>query len=319
MTVGERTRRVGLYGVIALLVAVASSAFLAYDTGSPTEVSTAAADARVHAAPPAAATSSPEPTTTEPPTTTTTEPAPQVDLGAGLPSAEAVAGDSVNLGVAILDLQTGEVADSNGDKQFYSASLSKLILVVDMLDRRAENGLELSDDDLQLVDRALTYSDDEAMDALWTRFDGMAAIDRVAARLGMTGTHSPDDPSQWGEVVITADDMVKLYQYVLSGKMAEADRDLIVDALSGAQEEAADGFDQFFGLLDANARGSRSAYAKQGWMYYLPSDVYLHSAGIVDNRYAVAVLTIQTGVSTDAAKDQVAKIVSAALTPLPAT
>ena len=319
MTVGERTRRVGLYGVIALLVAVASSAFLAYDTGSPTEVSTAAADARVHAAPPAAATSSPEPTTTEPPTTTTTEPAPQVDLGAGLPSAEAVAGDSVNLGIAILDLRTGEVVGSDGDKQFYSASLSKLILVVDMLDRRAEDGLELSDDDLTLVDRALSYSDDEAMDALWTRFDGMAAVDRVAARLGLTGTHAPDDPSQWGEVVITANDMVHLYQYVLSGKMAPADRDLIVDALSGAQEEAADGFDQFFGLLDGDARGSRAAYAKQGWMYYLPSDVYLHSAGIVDGRYAVAVLTIQTGVSTDVAKDQVAKIVSDALGPLPPT
>jgi beta-lactamase class A len=305
--------------VIALMVAIASSAFLAYDTGSPIEVSPAAADAKVHAAPPASAPSSPEPTTTEPPTTTTAAPAPQVDLGAGLPAAAAAAGDSVNLGVAILDLQTGEVVGSDGDKQFYSASLSKLILVVDMLDRRAEDGLELSDDDLRLVDRALSYSDDEAMDELWTRFDGMAAIDRVAARLGLTGTHSPDDPSQWGEVVITANDMVQLYHHVLGGRMAAADRDLIVDALSGAQEQATDGFDQFFGLLDGEARGSRPAYAKQGWMYYLPGDVYLHSAGIVDERYAVAVLTVQAGVPTDTAKAQVAKIVSAALAPLPAT
>jgi beta-lactamase class A len=295
------------------MVALTISVFLEFDTGAPSTVDTAAADTRIHAAPPAAS-STPEPTTT-----TTVPPAPQVDLGAGLPGAEAAAGDSVDLGVAILDLQTGELVGSNGDKQFYSASLSKLLLVVDMLDRRAEGDLELSDDDLQLVDRALSYSDDGAMDVMWTRFDGMAAIDRVAARVGLTGTHAPDDPSQWGEVVVTADDMVRLYQYITDGKLAEADRDLVVDALSGAQQEAADGFDQFFGLLDKAARGSRAAYAKQGWMYYLPSDVYLHSAGVVDNRYAVAVLTIQTGVSTGAAEEQVANIVAAALAPLPAT
>ncbi|PRY36119.1 serine hydrolase [Umezawaea tangerina] len=303
------------------MVAIASSAFVAYDTGTPTAVQSAAADARVHAAPPlAAAAPSADPSTSSaPPTTTTTAPpAPQPDLGAGLASAEQVAGDSVDLGVAVLDLRTGDLVGSGGDKQFYSASLSKLLLVVDMLDRRAEGDLELSDDDLDLVDRALSYSDDGAMDVMWTRFDGMAAIDRVAARLGLTGTHAPDDPSQWGEVVVTADDMVHLYQYVLL-KMPEADRDLVVDALSGAQEEAADGFDQFFGLLDQNARGSRAAYAKQGWMYYLPSDVYLHSAGVVDNRYAVAVLTVQSGVSTDTAKDKVAQIVGATLTPLPNT
>lgn len=306
--------------MIALLGAIASSAFVVYDTGSPSAVNTAAAaDTRGHAAPPAAVTT-PQPTTTPPPTTTTTvPPAPQIDLGAGLPEAEAAAGDAVDLGVAILDLRTGELVDSGGAKQFYSASLSKLLLVVDLLDRRAEDGLELSDDDLQLVDRALSYSDDGAMDVLWTRFDGMAAIDRVAERVGMTGTHAPDDPSQWGEVVVTADDMVRLFQYVTGGKMAEADRDLIVDALSAAQEEATDGFDQFFGLLDGTTRGSRAAYAKQGWMYYLPSDLYLHSAGVVDSRYAIAVLTIQTGVSTDTARDRVASIVGAALTPLPAT
>ncbi|HWO64969.1 MAG TPA: serine hydrolase [Umezawaea sp.] len=310
-------RRVGLYGVIAFMVAIASSAFLANGTDSPDvtapeaaaaapSTADAAPDARAYAAPPAAG-------------TTTAPPAPQVDFGAGLASAEEAAGDSVDMGVAIMDLRTGALVGSGGDKPYYSASLSKLLLVVDVLDRRAAGDLDLSDEDLDLIDRALSYSDDGAMDVMWTRFDGMDAIDRVAQRVGMTGTHAPDDPSQWGEVVVTADDMVRLYQYVLGGKMAEADRDLVVDALDGAQQEAADGFDQFFGLLDGNARGSRAAYAKQGWMYYLPDDVYLHSAGVVDGRYAVAVLTVQTGVSTDDAKSRVAAIVSAALTPLPAT
>jgi hypothetical protein len=117
---------------------------------------------------------------------------------------------------------------------------------------------------------------------MWTRFDGMDAIGRVAAEAGLTGTHAPDDPSQWGEVVITANDMVRLYHYLLGSPV----RDEVVTALSSAPATAADGFNQAFGLL-----GNGGGYAKQGWMYYLPSDVYLHSAGVLGDRYAVAVLT----------------------------
>jgi hypothetical protein len=185
------------------------------------------------------------------------------------------AGGKSDVGVAVMDLQTGQVISQEGDKPFYSASLSKLILAVDALQQ------PLSDDQ-DLIHRALSASDDEAMDVLWTRFDGMDAIGRVAAEAGLTDTHAPEDPSQWGEVVISADDMVRLYHYILGSP----ERDTVVAALSSAPDTAADGFDQAFGLL-----GVTGFYAKQGWMYYLPSDVYLHSAGVLDNRYAVAVLT----------------------------
>ncbi|MDT7784795.1 MAG: hypothetical protein QOF58_3214 [Pseudonocardiales bacterium] len=193
----------------------------------------------------------------------------------------AAAGGKSDVGVAVMDLQTGQTISQEGDKQFYSASLSKLILAVDALQQ------PLSDDDSDienrdLIHRALSASDDEAMDVLWTRFDGMDAIGRVAAEAGLTDTHAPDDPSQWGEVVITANDMLRLYHYILGSPV----RDTIVAALSSAPSTAADGFDQEFGLL-----GVSGAYAKQGWMFYLPGDVYLHSAGVLDNRYAVAVLT----------------------------
>ena len=181
-----------------------------------------------------------------------------------------------DVGVAVMDLTSGQVVSQQGDQPFYSASLSKLILAVDALQQ------PLSDADQDLIHRALSASDDNAMDVLWTRFDGMDAIGRVASEAGLTGTHAPDDPSQWGEVVITANDMVRLYHYILGSPV----RDPIVAALSAAPAIAADGFDQAFGLL-----GDTGVYAKQGWMYYLPSDVYLHSAGVLDNRYAIAVLT----------------------------
>lgn len=210
----------------------------------------------------------------------------------------AAAGGASDVGIAVLDLETDQVVSEQGDKPFYSASLSKLILAVDALHQ------QLSDEDQDLIHRALSVSDDNAMDVLWTRFDGMDAIGRVAAEAGLTGTHAPDDPSQWGEVVITANDMVRLYHYILGSP----ERDAIVAALSSAPATAADGFDQAFGLL-----GITGVYAKQGWMYYLPSDVYLHSAGVLDNRYAVAVLTTSPTGSWTTARQSINAVATAVL------
>ncbi|MDX8035048.1 serine hydrolase [Lentzea sp. BCCO 10_0856] len=216
-------------------------------------------------------------------------------------SAAIAAGGKSDVGVAVMDLETGQVVSQQGDQPFYSASLSKLILAIDALRQ------PLSEDDRDLIHRALSASDDEAMDVLWTRFDGMEAIGRVAAEAGLTGTHAPEDPSQWGEVVITANDMVKLYRYIL----ASPERDTIVAALSSAPTTAADGFDQTFGLL-----GITGVYAKQGWMYYLPSDVYLHSAGVLDNRYAVAVLTTSPTGSWTTARQSINAVTKAVLAKL---
>lgn len=201
----------------------------------------------------------------------------------------------------MLDLQTGQTVSQQGDQPFYSASLSKLILAVDALQQ------PLSDADHELIYRALSASDDNAMDVLWTRFDGMDAIGRVAAEAGLTGTHAPDDPSQWGEVVITANDMARLYRFILSSPV----HDTIVEALSDAPATAADGFDQKFGLL-----GIAGAYTKQGWMYYLPSDVYLHSAGVLGNRYAVTVLTTSPTGSWTAARQAIDAVTTSLLAKL---
>lgn len=213
----------------------------------------------------------------------------------------AAAGGKSDVGFAVMDLQTGQVVSDQGDKPFFSASLAKLILATDALQQ------PLSEEDQDLIHRALSVSDDDAMDVLWERFDGMDAIGRVAAEAGLTGTHAPDDPSQWGEVVITANDMVRLYHYILGSPV----RDTIVADLSSAQATAADGFDQQFGLL-----GVTGAYAKQGWMFYLPSEVYLHSAGVLDNRYAVAVLTTSPTGSWTTARQSINAVSSALLVKL---
>jgi hypothetical protein len=153
-------------------------------------------------------------------------------------------------------------------------------------------------------------SDDNAMNALWTKFGGPAAMTRVASSLGMVDTATPDDPSQWGETVVSPAGFARLYQHILAD-MDEYDRATIVDDLSAAEPRAADGYNQFFGLLGQSAQ----VYAKQGWMYY-GSRLYLHSAGVVHDDsgdYVVVLMSVQPVASTSVAQAAINTVASAML------
>jgi hypothetical protein len=212
-------------------------------------------------------------------------------------AADASAGDTIEIGVAVLDQATGELAVSDrGREPFYAASLAKLVVAVDVLDRRRFDGLVVTDSDLALLRRALSSSDDAAMNALWSRFDGAGAAGRVSHRLHLTATSGPHDPSQWGEMEVSAADYVRLWQYVLA-ELPPADRDLLVSDMDAARSVAADGFDQAFGLLSpaVDGPGAVGAVAKQGWMCCLSQQYYLHSGGAVgpDRRYLVTFMSRQ--------------------------
>jgi hypothetical protein len=214
---------------------------------------------------------------------------------AAVDAAQARAAGSTELAVAVLDRGTGELAvGGRGDEPFYAASLSKLVVIVDVLDRRRLEGLEVTDADLALFERALGPSDDSAMSAIWDRFDGPGAVDRVRQRLGLSGTTPPKRAGQWGEVEITAADYVRVWKHVLD-EMPPDDRDLLVGDLAAAPPVARDGFDQAFGLLAPSVRegDGPGAVAKQGWMCCFSGRYYLHSAGAVgpDRRFVVTMLT----------------------------
>lgn len=200
--------------------------------------------------------------------------------------------DGFDLDAAVLDLTTGVLAsDLTASAPMYAASLAKLVVAVDVIDRRRDEGLVVGDEDLELIRRALGPSDDAAMNELWTRFDGQGAAARVSPRLGLTATAAPTDPSYWGQMTITAADLTTLYRHVLM--MPEADRDLIIGAIAAAPAVATDGFAQDFGLLAPRSVGT--AVAKQGWMCCDDQTSYLHSAGLVgdDGRFVVVLLSRQ--------------------------
>ncbi len=202
-------------------------------------------------------------------------------------------------GVAVEDRTTGQTSvGAAGATPFYAASVVKLYTVVDILHRVETGAVTLTSTDRTDLERALSYSDDNAEDALWTNFGGAAGVARTIALAGLQDSSPPEDTSQWGETLISARDVVTLYDYVLDS-MTPADRDMIMDALQNAQDSAADGFDQAFGLI-APPRPAGVA-AKQGWMW-IGDDFYLHSTGVLgpDDHYVVAVLS-ENGASAGSA------------------
>jgi hypothetical protein len=223
-------------------------------------------------------------------------PTPQRGLAqAAVDAAQAEASGSTQLAVAVLDRETGELAlGGRGNEPYYTASLSKLVVIVDVLDRRRLHGLAVSDGDRALFQRALGPSDDSAMSALWDHFDGAGAVGRVRERLSLQGTSAPRRAGQWGEVEVTAADYVRVWAHILDD-MPPEDRDLLISDMEAAPPVAHDGFDQSFGLLSPAVRGpgGPGAVAKQGWMCCFSGQYYLHSAGAVgaDRRFLVALLT----------------------------
>jgi len=185
-------------------------------------------------------------------------------------------------GAVVYDRTTGRSPVAyNADRGFRSASLVKLLIAIDVLERGA------GPTDREQVSRMLTMSDDGLASMFWVREGGPALVTRTSTELGLTGVRPPEVSGRWGEVVVTPRDVVGIYRHVLA--LPPADRDLIVEALGAAPRVAADGFDQHFGIPD----GLAAQWAiKQGWGSNDQAMV-LHSTGLVGPglRYVVVLLT----------------------------
>ena len=227
------------------------------------------------------------PTTTTPPETGASDtgvPPGQATVDSA-PLLQAAKGVEPNtkLGAVVFDRTSGQaVLSYDADRQFRSASLVKLMIAIDALSRGANSA------ERNQIARMLSFSDDKIASSLWVQQGGSSIISRVVALIGLQHTEAPEVAGKWGEVKLTANDMVLVYQYIMNSLPA-ADHTLIVDALAQAPESAADGFDQYFGIPD----GLNTQWAiKQGWGNN-SSAMVLHSTGLIgtDYRYIVILLT----------------------------
>lgn len=190
-------------------------------------------------------------------------------------------------GFEVFDLQTGAVLTShNAGQQFAAMSVVKLLIALDVL---AQNNWETPDGATQQeMQQMLADSDDEIANRFWTAGSGPAIVTRMVGQLGLTGTQPPDDPGEWGDTLITPQDMVTVYRYITE-QLPSADRDLFLGALADAPKIAADGFNQYFGIPDGMPHTNWAI--KQGWGTS-GSQAVMGSTGLVgtDLRYVVVVL-----------------------------
>ncbi|GAB1509102.1 serine hydrolase [Actinophytocola sp. KF-1] len=272
-------RRVTLLAVLAATTVMTGSGCGARPTASVGEHVILAAPAP---APDAVPTPLPPPRQTATPTPDP-RPAgkPQLDPKPVLAAATSVE-PNTTLGAVVYDRVTDTTLLSvDADRQFRSASLVKLMIAIDMLDRGA------TESERRQISRMLSVSDDDIASELWVR-GGPDLVPRVVTLAGLRNTEAPELAGKWGEVKVTPADVVRVYRYVMD-RMPPEDRALVVDALAEAPEYAADDFDQYFGIPD----GLAAQWAvKQGWGNNDHAMV-LHSTGLVGEgwRYVVVLLT----------------------------
>ncbi|WP_225890844.1 serine hydrolase [Streptomyces dioscori] len=169
----------------------------------------------------------------------------------------------VTAGVAVYDRQTGTFTEQlNTSMQFRSASIVKLLLVLDFFRDRGPN-YTIPAADRALLEPMLRSSDDDAASHYWQVNGGAAIIGRMKGDLGLTDVAGPPAGYEgyWGYTAISARDTVKIYRYILE-QAATPVREFIMSNLRQSTRCASDSFDQHFGIAGSF---DRPWAVKQGW------------------------------------------------------
>ncbi len=160
----------------------------------------------------------------------------------------------------VFDRQAGRfVAAKNAHRKYRSASVVKILIAIDYLERRKS----VPAADAKLLKGMLRASDDDAASAFWDRLGKGQIIVRQARRLGLSDTTPPpaSKPGFWGYTSLSAYDIVRTYRYLLDRAEPRV-RETILGHLRRATPCGADGFDQTFGIPDGVPRPWA---VKQGW------------------------------------------------------
>ena len=206
------------------------------------------------------------------------------------------------VGFVLRDRQTGAVyANEHADTLVWTASTIKLAMVVDLLTRERRGELVLDDDDREFMRAMLHSSDNDATDALWSRYSGpdSQSFNAGFSQYGMTdlAPQSPDFP-YWGFQKCTAADLDRLMQHTLIG-LAPEDSAYVITEMQNVAEN------QQWGVWAAGPDaqpGNKDGWSDEdsGWV--------VNSVGFAgpDQRYTLAIMSsldfeggFDDGVATD--------------------
>ncbi|MFD4639021.1 hypothetical protein ACFWN2_17015 [Lentzea sp. NPDC058436] len=190
------------------------------------------------------------------------------------------------LSMEVVDLDTCATALSwKGDLAQPTASVVKLLIALDLLQRTSSNSGSVEND----VTAMLARSDDGVASRLWQSGGGPAIVTRQVKALGLRNTRPPAAAGQWGSTAMSAADVSAVYRHI-AGVLGAEDRELLTSAMAEAPRAAADGFDQHFGIPSGMPDATWAV--KQGWGSSDGRRV-LNSTGLVElgDTYVVTLLS----------------------------
>jgi hypothetical protein len=195
-------------------------------------------------------------------------------------------GNDPRLELEVVDLDQCAVQLSwKADQPQPTASVVKLLIALDLIDR---SGLP-EDSEAADLHTMLAASDDHIASRLWLQDGGPAIVQQQARKLGLTHTSPPADSGQWGSTRMSPADVITVYRHI-TAELAEDERDFLTEAMENAPRNAADGFDQHFGIPRAFPGADWAV--KQGWGSSEGRRV-LNTTGLVRNgsrTFALAVM-----------------------------
>lgn len=198
------------------------------------------------------------------------------------------------VGFVLRDRQTGAVyRNEYADQPVWTASTIKLAIVVDLLTRHRAGTISLDDEDRDLIQAMLHWSDNDAADTLWERYNGpqLRAFNDAFPQYGLTDlrpfqTYSDNVP-YWGFQKCTPADLDRLMQHVLSN-LDPADTAYIIEELQNVAEN------QQWGVWAAGpdaAPGNKDGWSDEdtGWV--------VNSVGFAGpgQRYTLAIMNSLEG------------------------
>ncbi|WP_007467809.1 serine hydrolase [Segniliparus rugosus] len=192
------------------------------------------------------------------------------------------------------DRKTGATYHSqHASELIYTASTIKLLIATDLLVRQRAGQLTLTGPDKDLMHQMLNFSDNDAANSLWDKYNGPGGTTllRVFQSYGFIdeiNQHSPSASSMyWGNHKATADDLGRLMLYVLE-QTDPADRAYLLGEMRGVASN------QQWGVWGAGA--AMSPGNKNGWCEE-PTGWVANSVGFAgpDERYMLAIMNNLAG------------------------
>jgi hypothetical protein len=207
------------------------------------------------------------------------------DLAAAL--APEIREDGGHFAVAVDDLTTGTRAAHGGTREFVTASIVKVDILVTLLYQAQETGQALTAEDQDLATTMIENSDNDSASDLYDDVGGAGAIDDANRVCGLSETTAGTD-GYWGLTTTTVDDQIRLLRVVFTrpSPLSPASQEYI-QSLMGHVEA-----DQQWGVTAAADPGT-GFMVKNGWLPN-PSLWEINSIGEVTHdgqRMLIAVLS----------------------------